>query len=65
MKEAKLKGWIARNDGGMVFLYTHKPKRNNGIFEGNSLLIEPDMFPKLTYRNSPVEVEITLTPRER
>ena len=67
MDEVKIKGWIARDDGGMAFLYTHKPKRNNGSFEvfNDRLLIDPDRFPKLTYRNSPVEVEITITPKQR
>ena len=67
MKDGKMKGWIVRDTSGMIYLYSTKPYRKDGGFLPNMdcVFIDSDMFPKLTWENSPVEVEITITPKKR
>ena len=64
--------WIARsNNTKQLFLYGGKPRRINGHFYGNDLygnhktggIMYPDednQFGKVTFENSPQEVEIKL-----
>ena len=76
MKEAKIKGWIARegNFKGYMFDYTNqliifeeKPKRleNDGCWDGRFILsqINESFFPEfknLKWEDEPVEVELTI-----
>lgn len=74
MKEAKIKGWIARCEDGALALY-YSPVRfirrtgdnMNGYWEsytGIVMLIDRNLFPELKWENEPVEVELTITKKE-
>lgn len=61
-----MKLWIARNDGGTLEIYRRKPTISKvtdkpvwvcGEFIG---FILNDIFPEVTFENSPQEVEIKL-----
>lgn len=61
-----MKLWIARNDGGTLELHRRKPSISkvtgkpvwvNGGFIG---FVFEDLFPEITFENSPQEVEIKL-----
>lgn len=61
-----MKLWIARNDGGTLELHQRKPSISkvtgkpvwvNGGFVG---FIFNDIFPEVTFENSPQEVELKL-----
>lgn len=58
-----MKLWIARNERGFLFLYDDEPYKNGyGRWEtsGNSYSIDDDLFPEVTFENSPQEVELKL-----
>lgn len=57
--------WIARWRNNSLHLYNHKPHRVNDFFwaydgtsEHNSIPLDADMFPEVTFENSPVEVKL-------
>lgn len=60
--------WIARDESGAVYLYKYKPIRLTRHFvsyngerdEDNIYLGEKEVYPELTWGNSPQEVKITL-----
>ena len=59
-----MKLWIARDRSGL-WLYTTKPLLNpeKNEFEsedGNILYIDDDLFPEITFKNSPQKVKIEL-----
>ena len=68
MKERKIKCWAARNRSGSLELFKLKPVRSNywKIFmqrrnSWNCYISEPnDVFPEITWENSPVRVEIKI-----
>ena len=66
-----MKMWIARDENGWLFAYENKPfrKERDGIFEVSHLEGEwnwaeldtlpfSEMFPSVTWENSPQEVEL-------
>lgn len=59
-----MKLWIARDLDGYSQLYVEKPIKKNGYFERvpntGWFTISCNLFPKVTFENSPVEVEIKL-----
>ena len=61
-----MKYWIARNERGLLFLYDDEPFKdkyeNYDYWEtsGNCYLIDDDLFPEVTFENSPQEVELKL-----
>ena len=56
-----MKLWIARDKYGLWLLET-KPYIDNDMFtcEGNVYNIDSELFPEVTFENSPQEVELKL-----
>lgn len=62
--------WVARDkDGNQLFAYKSKPVRNNRlkVFEANEIspfdepiLLYDELFPEVTWENSPQQVELRL-----
>lgn len=58
-----MKMWIARDIGGGLYLFPEKPIKDNvyGYYEGEDWYqIDRDLFPSVTFENSPQQVEIKL-----
>lgn len=57
-----MKLWIARDEDGLIYLYMKKPYLNVRYFDTKYLIgeIDKDIFPEVTFENSPQEVELTL-----
>ena len=60
-----MKLWIERDKDGTLYLYEEKPKlahSNASYFVANSGCYELpiDLFPEVTFENSPKEVELKL-----
>ena len=60
-----MKMWIARDQNGDLFLYPIKPDRyateHYVFFNGDDWWhIDSDLFPEVTFENSPMEVELKL-----
>jgi hypothetical protein len=60
-----MKLWIARDYNGELYLYTKKPKfgsdADKGFFYGDDWWeIDRNLFPEVTFENSPQEVELKL-----
>ena len=56
-----MKLWIARDRYGLWLLETN-PYINNDMFtcDGNVYRIDDDLFPEVTFENSPMQVELKL-----
>lgn len=56
--------YIARDKSGELFLYHGKPLRDNKMFAGagayGMIRLREDLFPEVTFENSPQEVELKL-----
>lgn len=61
--------WVARDEDGTISLYYDKPIKetefcgcelSKGRFYGDSVCLNNDDFPEVTYENSPQEVEVKL-----
>lgn len=57
--------WIAKDKSGEVYLYDYKPVINTGYFcpspgHHSMMYIGKEIYPELTYENSPKEVKLTL-----
>ena len=61
--------WIARDKNGYLYEYTEKPKRRNESFvsdaedmkewnDDNFMLLPDEMYPEVTWENSPFELTI-------
>ena len=60
-----MKLWIARDQNGDLFLYPIKPDRYVTeyyvFFNGDDWWnIDSDLFPEVTFENSPMEVELVI-----
>ena len=57
-----MKLWIARDKDGLIYLYMKKPYLITHYFDSKHLIgeIDKDLFPEITFDNSPQEVKITL-----
>ena len=60
-----MKLWIARDMDGALTLFEDKPYKNQimpGLFESysNEYLIDSELFPEITFENSPQQVELKL-----
>ena len=66
MSNAIIKCWLARDKSGSLYMFSYKPHRTDGIFvpytTDNQFLVVDNIFPELTWENSPVEVELTIKP---
>jgi len=62
--------YIARDKDGKLFLYNYLPNRNNDsgnfmvevddMWDGEIMSIDPELFPEVTWENSPKQVELKL-----
>lgn len=57
--------WIARDKSGEVYLYEAKPIRGAVYFcpspeHHNMMYIDEEVYPELTWENSPKQVELKL-----
>ena len=54
--------WVARDEDGLIYLYIKKPYLVNHYFDTKYLIgeIDKDLFPEVTFKNSPQEVELKL-----
>lgn len=67
-----MKLWVARDFDGILNLYINKPKldSNDNMYytdsdmEDDYLNIDKDLFPEVTFENSPQQVEIKLVKEE-
>lgn len=65
-----MKLWIARQRDNSLYLFTHQPTLfcgrwcRNGVNQHYTILwkdkVEKDLFPEVTFENSPQEVELKL-----
>lgn len=59
-----MKLWIARDEIGCLYLYNKPPRLENSYFlpqKGyDCLSLDSELFPEITFENSPQEVEIVL-----
>lgn len=57
-----MKLWIARNRNGNLHLFTDKPEiiTNGYYFGANDCIMNNNLFPEVTFENSPQEVELKL-----
>ena len=62
-----MKMWIARNSDNTLELFKTKPESfyEEGIGKywagGDGLFLSADSFPEVTFENSPMEVELSIT----
>ena len=61
-EEYKIKGWVAREDDGWLFLGKEKPRRQYHAWLGAEEYFELDtnLFPELTWEDEPIEVELLI-----
>ena len=57
-----MKRWLARNKSGNLFMYSSKPEIvcDGYYFGSGQSLLDVDLFPEVTFENSPRLVEIKL-----
>lgn len=60
-----MKLWVARDENGSLWLYNSEPKKEGYIYTnnggvGDSLFLNQDILPEVTFENSPQEVELKL-----
>ena len=60
-----MKLWIAREKSGTLFLYRSMPIKDTYIFKAISpydyWLLPRELFPEVTFENSPQKVELVIT----
>ena len=64
-----MKLWIARDFDGYLNLYVNKPSLDSDdnvyyVMENDYLNIDKELFPEVTFENSPQQVEIKLVMKE-
>lgn len=56
--------WIGRTLKGNLWLFEKKPTKGSVslpfVYEGESMMINPDLYPEITFCNSPQEVELII-----
>lgn len=57
-----MKLWIARDFDGGLYLYSREPIKEDDFFYSSyeSIPLSENMFPEVTFENSPQEVELKL-----
>ena len=59
----KIKGWVARDEDGSLFLFLFKPQRGNSEWLCGAdcwYQIDGSLFPEVTWQSKPIEVELTI-----
>lgn len=65
-----MKMWIARSKGGLLQLFDTRPIYVQGSWRSDlvytkSFILNPELFPSVTFENSPQQVEIKLIENEQ
>lgn len=61
-----MKMWIARDQNYCLFLHEEKPHLetydtiNEWVSDSNSYVLDGNLFPEVTFENSPQEVELVI-----
>lgn len=59
-----IKGWVARDKNGQMWLYGQMPWRNVSVWTTNNgrnfIRIDPTLFPDLRWEDEPIEVELPI-----
>lgn len=62
--EDTIKGWVARDENGQVWLYAQRPFRNHTVWTTDKgryfIRIYDTLFPSLRWEDEPIEVEIII-----
>lgn len=62
-----IKGWVARDENGQVWLYAQRPFRNHTVWTTDKgryfIRINDTFFPDLRWEDEPIEVEIIIKPK--
>ena len=68
-EEVTIDGWVARNKDGQIYGYWHEPIREDDVWidDYTPILISPPQasFPSLTWESEPLEVTITIKPKNK
>lgn len=56
----KIKGWVARDEVGELWLCNHKPYISEGILCGKQFILRLDEFDNLKFGDEPVKIELIL-----
>lgn len=60
-EDTVISGWVARDEGGFLGLYSWQPKRSDVAWIGDSCMVLPiNTFPDLTWESEPEPVEIII-----
>ena len=60
-KEVTVKGFVARDKDGRLFLYNEKPIKYNSIWIGDGFSLQIDLLPQIKWEDKkPTPVEITI-----
>lgn len=61
-----MKMWIARNKSRKLYMYGEKPTLfENAYYLGTlTCILDKEMFPEVTFENSPIQVELKLIKEE-
>lgn len=65
--EATISGWVARDNGGGLYLHSIRPRKGAMEWHGDRqpFTLPIGSFPSLTWQDEPIEVEITIKPKKR
>lgn len=56
-----MKLWIARDEEGFIAIYQEKPVYRHGEWYGGLyIFLKKEIYPEVTFENSPQEVELKL-----
>lgn len=62
--EAVIRGWVARDENGDLFMYSTKPFRDKTteLWFGGLTMMTPsnDLFPDITWDDEPIKVELII-----
>lgn len=71
-EEVTVNGWVARNKDNSLYIFKAEPWYNSprGYWDDRLTSIgcfslSPELFPQITFDNSPMEVTITIKPKKK
>lgn len=62
-----IRGWVARDEDGNLFMYSTKPERIGTMWMGEfaNFDLRNNLFPDLTWDDEPIEVEIIIKRKKK
>lgn len=71
--EIVIQGWVARDNGGFISLFSYLPKRSThanagywGFDDGRDEIDLPkSLFPDITWESDPIEVELIIKRKKK